>query len=139
MTWRAALRRMRILRAIELLAAGKESITRIALDVGYSSPSAFQAAFRDLTGKSPIRVPRRLQRLDLRLASNERGATAVATCGSCVSSAHGLRQSRSRTRQAASPAQLGIGRSRAPRRQAQRASRTRALRRDTSRRHNGQR
>lgn len=53
MTWRAALRRMRVLRAIELLAASKESITGIALDVGYSSPSAFQAAFRDLTGKSP--------------------------------------------------------------------------------------
>ena len=53
MTWRAALRRMRVLRAIELLAASDAPITSIAMDVGYSSLSAFQAAFRDLVGETP--------------------------------------------------------------------------------------
>ena len=53
MTWRAALRRMRILRAIEELAAGDASVTKIAFTVGYTSLSAFNAAFRQLTGRSP--------------------------------------------------------------------------------------
>lgn len=53
MTWRAALRRMRVLRAIELLAASDASVTEVALAVGYSSLSAFQSAFRDLTGQTP--------------------------------------------------------------------------------------
>ncbi len=53
MTWRAALRRMRVLRAIEELAAGEDSVTTIAHAVGYSSLSAFNAAFRDLTGRTP--------------------------------------------------------------------------------------
>ena len=50
MTWRAVLRRMRVLRAIEELAAGEDSVTTIAHAVGYTSLSAFNAAFRDLTG-----------------------------------------------------------------------------------------
>jgi AraC-like DNA-binding protein len=53
MTWRAALRRMRILRAIEMLASDNESVTAIAMRVGYSSLSAFQVAFRDLTDQTP--------------------------------------------------------------------------------------
>jgi AraC-like DNA-binding protein len=53
MTWRAALRRMRVLRAIEELAAGADSVTTIAHRVGYTSLSAFNAAFRDLTGRTP--------------------------------------------------------------------------------------
>jgi len=53
MTWRAVLRRMRVLRAIEQLAAGEESVTTIAHRVGYTSLSAFNAAFRDLTGRTP--------------------------------------------------------------------------------------
>jgi AraC-like DNA-binding protein len=53
MTWRAALRRLRVLRAIELLAAGDDTVTTIAMRVGYSSLSAFQAAFRDVTGQTP--------------------------------------------------------------------------------------
>lgn len=53
MTWRAALRRLRVLRAIEQLAGTDRSVTHIATDVGYSSLSAFQAAFRDLTGQTP--------------------------------------------------------------------------------------
>ncbi|WP_435769072.1 AraC family transcriptional regulator [Nocardioides sp. SYSU DS0651] len=53
MTWRAVLRRMRVLRAVEELAAGQESITTVAHRVGYTSLSAFNAAFRDLTGRTP--------------------------------------------------------------------------------------
>ena len=52
-TWRAVLRRMRVLRAIECLAAGDDSVTTIAYAVGYTSLSAFNAAFRELTGRSP--------------------------------------------------------------------------------------
>jgi AraC-like DNA-binding protein len=53
MTWRATLRRMRVLRAVEELAAGEDSVTTIAHRVGYTSLSAFNAAFRDLTGRTP--------------------------------------------------------------------------------------
>jgi transcriptional regulator GlxA family with amidase domain len=53
MTWRAVLRRMRVLRAIEELAAGDASVSKIAFMVGYTSLSAFNAAFRQLTGRAP--------------------------------------------------------------------------------------
>lgn len=53
MTWRAVLRRMRVLRAIEELAAGDTPVTKIAYMVGYSSLSAFNAAFQELTGRTP--------------------------------------------------------------------------------------
>ncbi|CAN5496529.1 helix-turn-helix transcriptional regulator [soil metagenome] len=53
MTWRAVVRRMRVLRAIEELARGEQSVTAVAHAVGYTSLSAFNAAFRDLTGRTP--------------------------------------------------------------------------------------
>jgi transcriptional regulator GlxA family with amidase domain len=53
MTWRAVLRRMRVLRAIEELAAGDTPVTTIAWMVGYTSLSAFNAAFQELTGRTP--------------------------------------------------------------------------------------
>lgn len=53
MTWRAALRRMRVLRAVEELAAGDTPVTTIAFMVGYTSLSAFNAAFHELTGRTP--------------------------------------------------------------------------------------
>jgi len=53
MTWRAVVRRMRVLRAVEELAAGDAPIAKVAFAVGYSSLSAFNAAFRELTGRSP--------------------------------------------------------------------------------------
>jgi AraC-like DNA-binding protein len=53
MTWRATLRRMRVLRAVERLAADDTPVTTIAHDVGYGSLSAFNAAFRELTGATP--------------------------------------------------------------------------------------
>jgi AraC-like DNA-binding protein len=53
MPWRTVVRRMRVLRAIEELALGEDSVTTIAHAVGYTSLSAFNAAFRDLTGRTP--------------------------------------------------------------------------------------
>lgn len=53
LTWRGVLRRMRVCRAIEELAAGDDPVTTIAHRVGYTSLSAFNAAFRDLTGRTP--------------------------------------------------------------------------------------
>ena len=53
MTWRAVLRRMRVRRAIEQLAASDDSVTTIAHMVGYTSLSAFNSGFRDLTGRTP--------------------------------------------------------------------------------------
>jgi AraC-like DNA-binding protein len=53
MTWSAVVRRMRVLRAIEKLAMNENSVTAIAHAVGYTSLSAFNAAFRDLTGRTP--------------------------------------------------------------------------------------
>ena len=53
MTWRAGLRRMRVLRAIEELARADIPITKIAFAVGYTSLSAFNNVFRQLTGRTP--------------------------------------------------------------------------------------
>ncbi|MFD4323839.1 AraC family transcriptional regulator [Nocardioides sp. NPDC058538] len=53
MTWTAVLRRMRVVRAIEELAAGEDSVATIAHSIGYTSLSAFNAGFRDLTGHTP--------------------------------------------------------------------------------------
>jgi methylphosphotriester-DNA--protein-cysteine methyltransferase len=53
MTWRAALRRMRLLGAIEELAAGYTPVTKIAFMVGYTSLSAFNSAFQELAGRTP--------------------------------------------------------------------------------------
>jgi AraC-like DNA-binding protein len=53
MTWRAVLRRMRVLRAVEELAAGDTPVTEIAFTVGYTSLSAFNTAFKELTGRRP--------------------------------------------------------------------------------------
>jgi AraC-like DNA-binding protein len=46
--------RMRLVKALELLAAG-ESVTTVAAAVGYSTPSAFGAMFREHLGASPSR------------------------------------------------------------------------------------
>lgn len=53
MTWRAALRRMRVVRAVELLAEDGAVVSQVGFAVGYESLSAFNAAFRDLTGRTP--------------------------------------------------------------------------------------
>ncbi|GFE64063.1 helix-turn-helix transcriptional regulator [Litoreibacter roseus] len=53
MTWREVLRRIRIVRAVEMLAMTEASVTEIAHQVGYGSLSGFNAAFRDHMGLSP--------------------------------------------------------------------------------------
>lgn len=49
--WR---RRARLVEALRLLAAG-EPVTRVALEVGYATPSAFVSAFRRELGRTPGR------------------------------------------------------------------------------------
>ena len=52
MTWRQVQRKMRMIRAMEMLAGGARVI-EVALAVGYSSQSAFNAAFRAFSGQNP--------------------------------------------------------------------------------------
>jgi len=59
--WR---RRLRLLHAVRLLAEG-EPVTTVALDVGYSSVSAFIAVFKRAFGATPKHF--RLQTSDFRL------------------------------------------------------------------------
>jgi AraC-like DNA-binding protein len=54
MTFGAWQQRMRLAVACDRLACG-ETVTRIALDLGYASPSAFSAMFRRVLGTSPSR------------------------------------------------------------------------------------
>ena len=53
MTWRQAQRRLRMIRALEMLALDSAQVTEIAMAVGYSSLSAFNSGFRDFTGMTP--------------------------------------------------------------------------------------
>lgn len=53
MSWGQILRKMRMIRAIELLAETNAPVTEVALGVGYQSLSAFNAAFRAFTGQTP--------------------------------------------------------------------------------------
>lgn len=52
MTFSAWRQQLRLLSAIERLTAG-QSVTNVALDLGYQSPSAFIAMFRRVLGSSP--------------------------------------------------------------------------------------
>jgi AraC-like DNA-binding protein len=61
MTWRQALRRLRMIRALELLAEDSASITQTAYSVGYTSLSAFNAAFLEFIGETPSAYRRSLQ------------------------------------------------------------------------------
>jgi AraC family transcriptional regulator len=49
----ATVRRLRLARAAQLLAAGDESVTQVAMAVGYDSPQAFSRAFREFAGIAP--------------------------------------------------------------------------------------
>lgn len=53
MTWSDALRRIRVIRAVEALANSDRPITTISMDVGYNSVSAFNTAFRSVMGTTP--------------------------------------------------------------------------------------
>lgn len=56
MTWSQSLRRVRMIDAIERLLGTDHPVTAIALEVGYASPSAFNAAFREYTGTTPSKM-----------------------------------------------------------------------------------
>lgn len=49
----ATVRRVRLALATRLLTSSNESITQVALAVGYDSPQAFARAFHEFTGQSP--------------------------------------------------------------------------------------
>lgn len=53
MTWGQIVQKMRMIRAIEMLAETRTPVTEVALGVGYQSLSAFNAAFRTFTGQTP--------------------------------------------------------------------------------------
>ena len=56
----ATLRRVRLAHATRLLSEGRESVTQVALAVGYESPQAFTRAFSQFTGQSPRRFQQQM-------------------------------------------------------------------------------
>lgn len=56
-------RRLRLARAARRLTVSQDSITTIALDVGYQSPQAFSRAFREFAGIAPTAFQARQQAL----------------------------------------------------------------------------
>ena len=61
----ATVRRVRLALATRLLEQGGQSITQVALDVGYDSPQAFTRAFGQFTGQSPRAFQRDMHRVAL--------------------------------------------------------------------------
>lgn len=57
----ATVRRVRLALATHLLAQGQQSITQVALTVGYESPPSFSRAFGQFVGESPRDFQRRMQ------------------------------------------------------------------------------
>jgi AraC-like DNA-binding protein len=53
LNWSQIIQRLRMVKAIELLAQTGAPITEVAFSVGYKSLSAFNAAFRTYTGRTP--------------------------------------------------------------------------------------
>jgi transcriptional regulator GlxA family with amidase domain len=53
LTWQQTLRRLRMIRAVELLSNTEHAVIQVAYSVGYASLSAFTKAFRDFTGHTP--------------------------------------------------------------------------------------
>ena len=66
--WR---QRSRLIRSVELLSEGRK-VTRVALDVGYDSPSAFIAMFREL-GSTPRRYLHATTTLELKAGRSASG------------------------------------------------------------------
>lgn len=58
----ATIRRVRLALASRLLSNSTESITQVALAVGYDSPQAFTRAFRAFTGQSPRAFRQQMRR-----------------------------------------------------------------------------
>ena len=63
MTWGQYARQRRLLSAMTLLAESRASILEVAIQVGFDSPSAFNRAFRQVTGESPSAYRRRVTQL----------------------------------------------------------------------------
>jgi transcriptional regulator GlxA family with amidase domain len=61
MTWRMALRHLRVIRSLDHLAGGS-TVTQAAFAVGYSSLSAFNAAFREIMDETPTSFSRAVAR-----------------------------------------------------------------------------
>ncbi|MHA3916662.1 helix-turn-helix domain-containing protein [Halovulum sp. GXIMD14793] len=62
MPWRAARQRLRMIRALETMAQDTAPVTEIALDIGYTSTSAFNTAFCQFTGQTPTQFRASLRR-----------------------------------------------------------------------------
>lgn len=71
-------RRVRLARAAHQLAWSADSVTSIALDVGYDSPQTFARAFRSFTGVSPSEFLE--QQRDLMPQGMDAAAAAVQLC-----------------------------------------------------------
>ena len=63
--------RMRLAQAARRLSGAEDSVTDVALNVGYGSPQAFASAFREFTGVSPRAFQTRQQALNVRSADTE--------------------------------------------------------------------
>lgn len=57
----ATVRRVRLARATRLLEEGRQSVTQVAMEVGYESPQAFTRAFGQFTGQSPREFQQQMQ------------------------------------------------------------------------------
>lgn len=68
LNWSGILTRLRMVRAIGLMAEGDAPVTEVALAVGYASPSAFNAAFRRFYGQTPTGYRRGFRRQGTRQA-----------------------------------------------------------------------
>lgn len=60
--------RLRLAQAAHRLSGAEDSVTDVALNVGYGSPQAFARAFREFTGVSPRAFQTRQQALNVRCA-----------------------------------------------------------------------
>lgn len=72
----ATVRRLRLARAAQLLAAGDETVTQVGMAVGYDSPQAFSRAFREFTGIAPRAFQQQRGFAGLGLTTQPRSARA---------------------------------------------------------------
>ena len=80
----ATVRRLRLARAAQLLAAGVETVTQVAMAVGYGSPQAFSRAFREFAGTAPRAFRQQRGFAGLGLASLPRASDIPAACDLAV-------------------------------------------------------